>query len=48
MSEPDLQTVGLWEDPDYFRAVVRFTSQVTMFAPLLVEKDYSCTAAMVR
>lgn len=43
MSEPDLQTVRLWEDPDYFRAVVRFTSQGTTFAPLLVEKDYSCT-----
>ena len=33
----------LLEDPDYFRAAVRFTSQVTTFAPLLVEKDYSCT-----
>jgi predicted nucleotidyltransferase component of viral defense system len=46
MSVPDLQTVHLWEDPDYFRAVVRFTSQVTTFAPLLVEKDYSCTVLL--
>lgn len=46
MSEPDLRTVQLWDDPDYFRAAVRFTSQVTMFAPLLVEKDYSCTVLL--
>ncbi len=46
MSEPDLRTVRLWEDPDYFRVVVRFTSQVTTFAPLLVEKDYSCTVLL--
>ncbi|MBM4350778.1 MAG: nucleotidyl transferase AbiEii/AbiGii toxin family protein [Deltaproteobacteria bacterium] len=46
MSEPDLRTVHLWDDPDYFRAAVRFTSQVTMFAPLLVEKDYSCTVLL--
>ncbi|MBM3303090.1 MAG: nucleotidyl transferase AbiEii/AbiGii toxin family protein [Deltaproteobacteria bacterium] len=43
MSEPDLQAVRLWEDPDYFRAAVRFTSQMTTFEPGLVEKDYSCT-----
>src|SRR4030042_1049746 len=43
MSERDLRTVRLWEDPDYFRAAVRFTSQVTTFTPLLVEKDYFCT-----
>ncbi len=46
MSEPDLKTVRLWEDPDYFRAVVRFTSQMTTFTPLLVEKDYACTVLL--
>jgi len=46
MIEPDLRTVRLWKDPDYFRAAVRFTSQVTTFAPLLVEKDYSCTVLL--
>ena len=46
MSEADLQAVRLWEDPDYFRAAVRFTSQVTTFAPRLVEKDYSCTVLL--
>ncbi len=46
MSEPDPRTVRLWEDPDYFRTAVRFTSQVTTFAPLLVEKDYSCTVLL--
>jgi len=43
MNERDLRTVRLWEDPDYFRAAVSFTSQVTTFAPPLVEKDYFCT-----
>jgi hypothetical protein len=46
MSEPDLRTARLWEDPDYFRAAVRFTSQVMTFVPLLVEKDYSCTVLL--
>jgi hypothetical protein len=46
MSESDLQAVRLWEDPDYFRAAVRFTSQVTTFAPRLVEKDYFCTVLL--
>ena len=46
MSEADLKAVRLWEDPDYFRAAVRFTSQVTTFAPRLVEKDYSCTVLL--
>jgi len=46
MSEADLKAVRLWEDPDYFRAAVRFTSQVTTFAPRLVEKHYSCTVLL--
>jgi len=46
MSEADLKAVRLWEDPDYFRAAVRFTSQVTTFAPRLVEKDYFCTVLL--
>jgi predicted nucleotidyltransferase component of viral defense system len=46
MNERDLRTVRLWEDPDYFRAAVRFTSQVTTFAPPLVEKDYFCTVLL--
>jgi len=46
MSEAEPQVVRLWEDPDYFRAVVRFTSQVTTFSPRLVEKDYSRTVLL--
>ncbi|MBM4323732.1 MAG: nucleotidyl transferase AbiEii/AbiGii toxin family protein [Deltaproteobacteria bacterium] len=46
MSESDLQTTQLWEDPDYFLASVRFTSRVTTFAPLLIEKDYVCTVLL--
>src|SRR4030043_257539 len=46
MRESDLQAVRLWEDPDYFRTAVRFTSQVTTFAPRLVEKDYFCTVLL--
>ena len=46
MSKAEPQVVRLWEDPDYFRAVVRFTSQVTTFSPRLVEKDYSCTVLL--
>jgi len=46
MNDPDLKTVRLWEDPDYFRAAVRFTSQLKTFTPLLVEKDYACTVLL--
>jgi len=46
MSEAEHQVVRLWEDPDYFRAVVGFTSQVTTFSPRLVEKDYFCTVLL--
>ena len=46
MSEFETQTVRLREDPDYFQAVVRFTSQVTTFSPRLVEKDYFCTVLL--
>jgi len=46
MSEPDLKGLRLWEDPEYFRAAVRFTSQVMTFSPRLVEKDYFCTVLL--
>jgi len=46
MSEPEPQALRLREDLDYFRTVVRFTSQVTTFSPQLVEKDYSCTVLL--
>jgi len=46
MSKPEPQAVRLWEDPDYLRTVVRFTSQVTTFTPRLVEKDYFSTVLL--
>jgi hypothetical protein len=46
MSEFKTQAVRLREDPEYFRAAVRFTSQVTTFSPRLVEKDYSSTVLL--
>jgi len=46
MSKPESQIALLREDADYFREVVRFTAQVTTFAPRLVEKDYLCTVLL--
>ena len=46
MSKAEPRVVHLWEDPDYFQAVVRFTSEVTTFSARLVEKDYSCTVLL--
>ncbi len=36
----------LRQDAEYFRAVVRFTAQVTEFAPRLIEKDCLCTVLL--
>ena len=46
MSKPESQIVHLLEDPDFFRASVRFTAQVTTFTPRLIEKDYLCTVLL--
>ena len=46
MSKRESQVLRLREDPDYFRAAVTFTAQVTTFSPRLIEKDYLCTVLL--
>jgi predicted nucleotidyltransferase component of viral defense system len=46
MSTLESEVLRLRQDPDYFRAAVQFTAQVTTFSPRLIEKDYLCTALL--
>ena len=46
MSALESEVLRLREDPDYFRAAVTFTAQVTTFSPRLIEKDYLCTVLL--
>jgi len=46
MNKRESEISQLRADPDYFRAAVTFTAQVTMFSPRLIEKDYLCTVLL--